>query len=256
MRHKIWLLTLIGIILLYIIPIPVTNLGYWFESQKGMRWNEEVLRGNGPEKIVYLRIQGDIKNEPNHDDDFNKEEFLSQMDQAIDDIDVKAIVINMNTSGGELSASEEIIRQIIKLKDAGKIVLASMGAITTSNSYLIAAPANYIFALNSTITGNLQFAPTNFTSTTREVSRDGAKLSSHFVNSHVSYRDFISVIEKGRKLNQKYILQLATGEYYSGKQALRIGLVDYIGTWRDGVHFLKKKLQLPDALIVTYTNKR
>jgi protease-4 len=85
-----------------------------------------------------------------------------QIEQAGKDEKVKAVVIRINSPGGSITASDDLYRQIVELRDgnptkkiAARPVIVSMGSVAASGGYYIAAPANQIFAERSTITGSI-----------------------------------------------------------------------------------------------------
>src|SRR5690606_13170059 len=75
--------------------------------------------------------------------------------EALDDDKVKSVVLRVNSPGGSAFASEQINREILALKDAGKPVVVSMGHLAASGGYWISMNADVIYADPSTITGSI-----------------------------------------------------------------------------------------------------
>ena len=91
------------------------------------------------------------------------EDVLSQLQQAMEDETVRAVVLRINSPGGEVVASDEIYWKIKQLQEQGKPVVASMGGMAASGGYYIAAAADRIVANPNTLTGSIgvifQFSP-------------------------------------------------------------------------------------------------
>ncbi len=107
------------------------------------------------DKIAVVRIEGVIV-----------EGFLDfakkEIEQAAKDDRVKAVVLRVNSPGGSITASEELHRQIVRLRDGDKTndwspkpLVVSMGSITASGAYYISVPAATLFAETTTITGSI-----------------------------------------------------------------------------------------------------
>ncbi|UTY29650.1 signal peptide peptidase SppA [Treponema putidum] len=207
-------------------------------------------------------------------------------DIAQDDPTVKAIVLRVNSGGGEVFASEEIRRTIDRAKAAGLPVVVSMGSVAASGAYWISSSADYIFASPYTITGSigvLATAPSfkeavkKYLGITSDLVYSGQKPSYDILEDpsieekevrqlevmHI-YKTFIETVARGRNLPEKTVEELAGGRVYSGEQALNLKLVDALGSLDDAVKYaadlvnisgqysvkeIKKPLPLTEALV-------
>ena len=168
-----------------------------------------------------------------------------------DDDKVKAVVLRVDSPGGEVFASEQIRREIAGLKKAGKPVVVSMGDLAASGGYWISMNADRIYADPSTITGSIGIfglIPTfqraldkigvhsDGVGTTRfasafDITRPLQPEVGQVVQSVIDkgYRDFTGRVADARKRSVKQIDEIARGRVWSGAQAKERGLVDDFG---------------------------
>jgi protease-4 len=171
--------------------------------------------------------------------------------QARDDDNVKALVLRVNSPGGEVFASEQIRREVAALKRAGKPVVVSMGDVAASGGYWISMNADRIYADPSTITGSIGIfglfptadraldkigVHTDGVATTRyagafDVTRPLDPGVATVVQSVIDkgYRDFTGKVAKARGRSVEQIDAIARGRVWSGEQAKERGLVDAFG---------------------------
>lgn len=172
--------------------------------------------------------------------------------KALDDEDVKAVVLRVDSPGGSAFASEIIRDGVLALKAAGKPVVVSMGSLAASGGYWISAPADEIWASPTTVTGSIgifAFFPTfekaaahwgvniDGVGTTALSSIYGAgvgpleeNVADIFQQSvEDGYRDFLGVVAEGRKLEPSYVDTVGQGRVWIGEQARGLKLVDHLG---------------------------
>ncbi|MDO5504868.1 MAG: signal peptide peptidase SppA [Pseudoxanthomonas suwonensis] len=171
--------------------------------------------------------------------------------EALDDDNVKAVVLRVNSPGGSAFASEVINREVLALKEAGKPVVASMGHLAASGGYWISMNADAIYADPSTITGSIGvfgMVPTleqsldkvgiqvDGVATTRyagamDITRPLSPDVGRIVQASVDkiYRDFTTKVAAGRGRSVEQIDEVARGRVWSGAQAKDRGLVDELG---------------------------
>ncbi|SBV37131.1 Protease 4 [uncultured Stenotrophomonas sp.] len=170
---------------------------------------------------------------------------------ARDDDDVKAVVLRVDSPGGEVFASEQIRREVEALKAAGKPVVVSMGDLAASGGYWISMNADRIYADESTITGSIgifgmipNFARsldkigvhTDGVGTTRfagafDVTRPMDPAVGRVIQSVIDkgYADFTGKVAQARDRSVEVIDEVARGRVWSGAQAKERGLVDEFG---------------------------
>jgi protease-4 len=186
--------------------------------------------------------------------------------RARDDASIKAVVLRIDSPGGSVLASEQIYREVMALRAAGKPVVASMGEVAASGGYYIAAGADQIIASPDTITGSIGVfgvLPT--------VDRTLAKLGVHvdgigttplsgtarldrpfqpeleaILQSGVdrAYAEFLQRVASGRHRTPAAIDAIAQGRVWSGEDALRIGLVDQLGGYQDALAAAAQRAKL------------
>ena len=173
------------------------------------------------------------------------------------DNDIRAVVLRIDSPGGSVIASEQIYREVLALKQAGKPVVVSMSDVAASGGYYIAAPADQIFASANTITGSIGvFAamPTFSRSLSRiginvdgvgTTPLSGAERLDRPLSSEVArllqitvdhnYEEFLARVAKGRGKTREAVDAIAQGRVWAGSDAKQQGLVDRIGTYDDAV---------------------
>ena len=176
-----------------------------------------------------------------------------------DDDDVKAVVFRVNSGGGSAVASEQI-RHALKLVKAKKPVVVSMGGMAASGGYWISSPANYIFAEPTTITGSIGIFGlipnlSGLVTDKLGVTFDGVTTNKYtdyevdlvlgkdtdeamkFMQTHVDrgYQSFLDIVSEGRKMKPEQVDSIAQGRVWLATDALKIKLVDKLGSLDDAV---------------------
>ncbi|SDM07174.1 signal peptide peptidase SppA [Maricaulis salignorans] len=178
--------------------------------------------------------------------------------EAANDASVRAILVRVDSPGGSAIASDQVWNAIERAQEAGKPVIISMASMAASGGYYLAAPADYILAHATTLTGSIgvlggkvalegtfemvglqsesvyvggEYATAysgqqSWTETQRDAFR--AQMAD-------TYEDFTQRVADGRDLPLERVLEIARGRVWTGAQALDLGLVDEIGGFRDAV---------------------
>ncbi len=192
---------------------------------------------------------------------------------------VKAVVLRVNSPGGEVLASELIRREVEALKRAGKPVVVSMGDVAASGGYWISMNADRIYAEPNTITGSIGIfgLVPNFTRTldkigvhtdgvgttrwagafdpTRPLDPEVGRVIQAVIDK--GYRDFTGKVAAARKQPVAAIDAVARGRVWSGAQAKERGLVDAFGGIRDAIAdaAARAKLGKEDRYAVRYVEE-
>ena len=193
-----------------------------------------------------------------------------------DDDDVKAVVFRVNSGGGSAVASEQI-RHAIKLLKAKKPVVVSMGGVAASGGYWISSPANYIFAEPTTITGSIGIFGLipNFSGlvtdklgitfdgvTTNKftdydvdlvLGKDNGEVMQHlqtYINQ--GYQQFLNIVSEGRGMKPAEVDSIAQGRVWLASDALKIKLVDKLGSLDDAVKKAAELAKAKEYHTVTY----
>ena len=188
--------------------------------------------------------------------------------QARLDKNIKAVVLRVNSPGGSVMASEEIYRELLQLRAAGKPVIVSMSTLAASGGYYISAPADEIFASPATLTGSIgifAIIPTidktlgkvgvtvDGVGTTPlagqlRIDRPMSDDSRALLQSQIGrgYEEFLSRVSTGRKKTREEIDAIAQGRVWAGTDAKRLGLVDELGSFDDAVKSAARRAKLTD----------
>jgi protease-4 len=172
--------------------------------------------------------------------------------------DIKVIILRVDSPGGSVSASDQILDAVKKAQAKGKIVVVSMGGVAASGGYYISATANRIVAEPATLTGSIGKSLGMIGVTESEVSigkntlMDSALLPytpdqwaalNH--QADVIYDDFTRKVAAGRKILLARVQQIARGRVWSGADANRIGLVDQLGGFWAASDLARKLAGIP-----------
>ncbi|TRW81721.1 signal peptide peptidase SppA [Mycolicibacterium sp. 018/SC-01/001] len=177
--------------------------------------------------------------------------------QAGADDDVAAVVLRVDSPGGSVTGSETIWREVVRLRERGKPVVASMGAAAASGGYYVSMAADAIVANAATITGSIGVVTGKLVA--RELKdrlgvgsdtvRTNANADAWSVNApftdeqqaHVDaeadlfYTDFVQRVADGRGMTPEAVNEVARGRVWTGADALERGLVDELGGLRTAI---------------------
>ncbi len=178
--------------------------------------------------------------------------FVTILRKIRQDESIKAIVLRINSPGGSVLASENIFREVMLCKQAGKPIVVSMGDVAASGGYYIACQADSIFAEPNTITGSIGVFGTipmldktmknklGITYDTVLTGRNSAFGSPFLQFSpeqdamiqrriETTYEDFLQKVALGRHKTRDEVNEIAQGRVWPGTRAKTIGLVDDLG---------------------------
>jgi len=193
--------------------------------------------------------------------------------EARENDDVKAIVLRINSPGGNALTSELIWREIELTKKA-KPVVVSMGNVAASGGYYIACNANKIFAESSTITGSIGvfgMLP-NFSTLSKNMGINTVQVNTHSNAADYSpfvpltedykkftlegvervYSTFVNRVATGRKMTFAQVDEIAQGRVWSGAEAKQIGLVDEIGGLKQALAEAAKLAKVKEYKTINY----
>jgi protease-4 len=213
------------------------------------------------DKIAIIYAQGEIQSGEGDINIIGEKSMNRSIKDAREDESVKAIVLRVNSPGGNALTSDLIWREI-ELTKKIKPVVVSMGNYAASGGYYIACNSNYIFAENTTITGsigvfgmlpNFNEAANRYGLHTEQVrTNENASNYSPFVpldpkfkafmqeGVEQVYSTFVTRVATGRKMSFDQVDAIGQGRVWSGADALKIGLVDKIGNMNDAIKYAAK----------------
>ncbi len=181
--------------------------------------------------------------------------------EAVADDDIAAIVLRVDSPGGSVNGSETIWRAVQRAREAGKPVVASMGAVAASGGYYIAAGADTIVANPGTITGSIGVLTGKLVARQlkdrlgvgSDTVRTSANADAWSINAPFTaeqhgqiealtdlfYDDFVARVAQGRDLSTEQVDAVARGRVWTGADAAERGLVDELGGLRTAVRRAK-----------------
>ncbi len=203
-------------------------------------------------KVAIIKIEGVISNYTS---------IVKKIGVAKNDNSIRSVVILVDSPGGAVGASQEIYRAIEKLRKK-KPVVVSMGNVAASGGYYISAPANVIYANPGTITGSIGviIQHVNINGLLDKVGikmeniKSGKNKDILYPNNELTpeqkklieetikdvYDQFLDAIVKYRPIKKDELRKFADGRIFSGRQALRLKLVDKLGNIQDAIDEARK----------------
>lgn len=220
--------------------------------------SESARRHGGSNRIAIVVAEGEIVRGRHPAGRIGSISMAEQLRRVARDDKVSAVVLRINSPGGEVFATETLHRELQQVRDAGKTVVVSMGNVAASGGYWMAMAADEVWASPATITGSIgvfAMLPT-FGATLNKIGvhTDGfgttdmaGKLRldkpldpgiARVFQSNIerTYRQFISLVSVARGIDDlEEVDRLAQGRVWTGEQALERGLIDKTGTFQDAI---------------------
>jgi protease IV len=235
---------------------------------------KHALQSKSDSKVGIVVAAGDILDGRQPPGTIGGESTADLLRQARYDTAVKAVVLRVDSPGGSMFASEQILREVQALRKAGKPVVVSMSTYAASGGYYISAAANQIYASPTTLTGSIgvfSVVPTF----QRTLDKLGVKVdgigttplagdlridraltpaSRQILQSSVdhAYAEFVRRVADGRKKSVEDVDKIAQGRVWAGVDAQRIGLVDHLGGLKDATDAVAKLAELGNDYRVDY----
>ncbi len=250
-RSRAWIWWTLGAVL--VIAGLVTSCAFSIASLGGS--SDALGAGISGDAVAVIYIDGVIAGTGDPYGGYvTPEYFQDQLQQAIDDESVKAIVLRVDSPGGTVAASEEIASYV---KDCDKPVVVSSGDVNASGAYMVSSQADQIWALPGTavgsigviseipnVSGLLDKVGVEFQVITagkykdagspyRPLTEEERALIQGEVDN--SYEQFIDIVAEGRDMPRSEVESLATGWAWDGDTAKGLGLVDKLGTMQEAL---------------------
>ncbi len=234
------------------------------------------VKGNTPITTDYIAViyaQGDIISGEGSEYQIGSGRISKAIRDARRDDKVKAIVLRMNSPGGDALASDVILREV-ELAKAEKPVIVSMGDLAASGGYYISCKADHIFAEPNTITGSIGVFGVLFNPEELLNNKIGIHFDQVVTNEHADfgdptralnefeeakilnviediYADFIGHVAKGRGMEVAEVDSIGQGRVWSGSDALEIGLVDELGGIEDALAMAAERAEVDEYRILS-----
>ena len=220
------------------------------------------------DKIAIVEIRGVITQSSG---------IIEEIHQYLEDEGVKAIILRIDSPGGGVGPSQEIYREIMKIKSKKKVV-TSMGSVAASGGYYVACASDLIVANPGTITGSIGVIMefTNIEELFKKIGIKGVVVKSGELKDMGSpfremtpeerriiqgviddvHQQFIQAVAEGRKLDRSKVAQIADGRILTGEQAKQLGLVDQIGNLEDAIDTTAKLVGIVGKPNILYPKKK
>lgn len=233
--------------------------------------DSEVLRGtNNKEKIWVVNLNGVIQSDANNDF------VIDQLKSAGEDPSTKGVILAVNSPGGSVYVSEQIAKEVKKLKEKEIPVYSVMEEMAASGGYYVSAPTDRIYASNETLTGSIGVIKQMYSleglfekygikeqnitsgkmkdagSPGRNLSDEEKKYFQDLIDS--AYKRFVKIVSEGRNMSEDEVKKIADGRVYDGEQALANGLIDKIGDLDSAIDDMTDENGLTDPLVLSQSN--
>ena len=197
------------------------------------------------------------------------EHIVNQVKKFRQDKRIRGIVLRIDSPGGSVGPSQEIYDEVLKTREGGKIIYASMGSMAASGGYYIASAAEKIFANPGTLTGSIGviMAFTNAKGLMEKIglkpkiikagkykdigspARAMTEKERNLLQSVVDdvHQQFIEAIASGRGISIEEVTTIADGRIFTGRQAHSLNLVDELGGLQATIDQLSDKVGIIGA---------
>jgi len=205
-------------------------------------------------------------------------DVVDQLRRFADDDSIKAIIIHVNSPGGGVAASEEIYREVKRVRDEKhKKIVASIETVGASGAYYVSSATNKIYADNGSVVGSIgviaewvnygdlmrwaklkpevlkvgQFKDTG--DPTRELTPAERQYMQGLIDN--MYGQFVQAVADGRHAKVSDIKPIADGRVWTGQQAMDMHLIDQIGDFRSAVMDTAKSVNISGEPVLVHPER-
>lgn len=275
---RAWLIigTLVIVMSLWIVALFVSSISGGISGGSAGANYDEVLveEGASADKIVMINVIGEIFSDPEGSaSGATDHNIIEQLERATEDPNVVGLILNVDSPGGGVLASDAIYNKVSEVAEDMPVV-SLMGDTAASGGYYISAGATEIVAHPFTWTGSIGVIAMipNFTeaagklgigmsviksgalkdigSPFREMTDQERDLFQTLIDE--AYGGFVKVVADGRGIPEDRVREIADGRIYSGNQAKEIGLVDRLGDRDTAFDRARRLADSADASLVAY----
>ncbi len=206
------------------------------------------------------------------------EPVVGQLKKFADDSSIKAIILHVNSPGGGVAASEEIYREVKRIREEKKKkIVVSIETVGASGAYYIASASNKIYADNGSIVGsigviaewvnygdllkwaklkNIVFKTGEFKDTGNPA-RDLTPAEQAYMQSLIDnmFGQFVQAVADGRGMKFDDVKSIANGKVWTGEQALSMKLIDNIGDFQAVVKETAKSVNISGEPTLVHPEK-
>lgn len=231
-------------------------------------YNKEIR-----DRIAIIYAQGPILNTEGSEKVIGKEAINNAFEEVLRNDNIKAVVLRIDSPGGDALTSEIILNASRTLKGQKPLVV-SMGNVAASGGYYIACMADRVYADPMTITGSIGVlaAFPNIRGMTSKIGINAEQVFTHEnamgysvfeplsegfkksvkTNIEKVYHTFKSRVAEGRSLTMDRVEEIAQGRVWSGKDALKVGLVDDLGGIKEAINAAAELAKIENYNLVDY----
>jgi protease-4 len=264
-RSRIWLWVLIGGGAFFLFVLAVFTLVYVALHAGGQQAGIHAFG----DKIGVVDLEGAI---------MDPSDTVEQLRKFADDDSIKAIIIHVNSPGGGVAASEEIYRQVKRIRDEKKkYIVSSIETVGASGAYYVSSATNKIYADNGSVVGSIgviaewvnygdlmrwaklkpevlkvgQFKDTG--DPTRELTPAERQYMQGLIDN--MYGQFVNAVAEGRHAKVDDIKPIADGRVWTGQQALSMHLIDQIADFRTAVLDTAKAVKISGEPVLVHPER-
>jgi len=264
-RSRTWLWILIGGGAFFLFVLAVFTLVY-LTLNAG---EETSLRSSFGEKIGVVELEGVI---------LDPSTVVPQLKKFGDDDSIKAIILRVNSPGGGVAASEEIYREVKRIRDQKKKrIVASIGTVGASGAYYISSATNKIYADSGSVVGSIgviaewvnygdlmrwaklkqETLTVGEFKDTGDPTRDMTPTERAYMQGLIDnmYGQFVQAVADGRHAKVEDIRAITNGKVWSGQQALAMKLIDQVGDFQDAVNDTAKAVNISGEPVLVHPER-
>ncbi len=221
------------------------------------------LVAGGDNQIAIVEVTGIIT---------DSRDIVRQLKEYRLNDNIKGIILRIDSPGGSVAPSQEIYDEVLKVKDSNKKIFASLGNMAASGGYYIASPTDMVIANPGTLTGSIGviMAFSNIEelikkigmrpeviksgpfkdvgSPVRPMSKAERKLLQGVVDD--VHEQFMEAVAKGRNLSKNKVKIIADGRIFTGRQALKLKLVDHLGGLEETIDLMAKTIGIKGIPVI------
>jgi protease IV len=242
--------------------------------------SETWASGQGQTKVVMIPIRGMIMLDDAEgmfaSSSGSAQMALKSIHRATADQKVKALILDIDSGGGGITASDVILQALLDFKDSqpGRKVVSVFGDMAASGAYYIAVGSDTIVARPTSVTGSIGVLMQSINvkelgekigirdvtiksgknkdilNPFTDLSDEQRAMLQGIVNS--LHERFIGIVAEHRELSVEKVRELADGRVFLAQEAMELGLVDEVGYWKDGVAATAGLLDVPDVKVFRY----
>jgi len=240
-------------------------------------FSTEIYQEGIGQTIAILNVDGTIEDSGNalSSNTYDHQVFLQEVENAFENLEIKAIILAVDSPGGGVYESDQIYQKLKSLKDIyQKPLVVSMGSMAASGGYYISMPADKILANRNTMTGSIGVIMSTYNysqladkwgieelvfksgknkdilNPMRDTTQEEMQIMQGIIDEYYGY--FVDCVAKGRKMDPQAVISIADGRVYTASQAKSLGLIDQIGDLDEAITEASKMINETNPKVIKY----